>query len=94
MNISTNFFKYTMIWFSLFDIEEINRERGVVIEEMNIILNNPAKFTYESIDRILHKTPYHNNILGTKESIKNISRDQIVDYYTKAIKQNRNSISR
>lgn len=72
-----------MIWFSLFDIEEINRERGVVIEEMNIILNNPAKFTYESIDRILHRTPYYNNILGTKASIKNISRVQIVDYYTK-----------
>ncbi len=71
-----------MIFNSKFDIREINRERGVVIEEINMYLDNPLMF----IDSFLEESVFKGydlgrQIIGTKEVISKIKRSEIIKFY-------------
>jgi predicted Zn-dependent peptidase len=74
-----------MIFNSTLDAEEVKREKGVIIEEMRMYEDNPTM----KIDCLLDKIMYQNNslgldIIGTAESIKNITRDELYNYYRQA----------
>ena len=67
-----------------FDEQEIDNERGVVLEEINRGADLPTRVLSENFFNI--HFPEHNYgdpILGTKDIINNVSRDQIIDYYKK-----------
>ena len=70
-----------MILNSTFDIDEIEREKGVVIEEINMNEDSPEDVLYD-----LHaKASYGDNplsypILGTIDKVKSLSREDLINY--------------
>ena len=69
---------------SKFDAKEINRERGVVIEEINMNNDNPMRKVFEVWSELLYgDQPAGWPITGTKETMAGIRRNDIVDYFNK-----------
>ncbi len=66
---------------SKFDPAEIERERQVVIEEINMSKDSPPSMVSLLIDELLWPGhPLGRDTAGTKESMSGISRDAILDY--------------
>src|SRR5688500_17155202 len=69
---------------SLFDPEEIEREKGVIIEEMNMYFDTPRDFiggVYESL--LYGDQPLGWDIIGRKETVRGASRESFTDYTDK-----------
>ena len=63
---------------------EMDRERKVVIEEIAKDKNSPNDVVFENLNELIYKIhPYKREVIGTKEIIENITRDEIFDYYNK-----------
>lgn len=67
---------------STFDEKDIEKEKGVIIEEINMYLDSPEDIVYD----ILSETMFENTslalpILGTYETVSNLDRDTIMNYY-------------
>ena len=61
--------------------EEIEKERGVIIEEINMYNDNPMMYIDELWKTVLYgDQPAGWDIAGTKETVSAIKRDQIVGY--------------
>ena len=72
-----------MIRHSKFDPEEIEREKGVIIEEMNMYFDTPRDYVSSVYDEVLFgDNPLGWETLGTKETITAAGRDTFVDYLT------------
>lgn len=57
-----------------FPAAELDREREVIVEEINSYLDNPAESVFDSFeDHIYAGSPLAHNILGTPESVRRIS---------------------
>lgn len=62
--------------------KELEKERKVVIEEISKDANSPNTLVYENLISMLYKVhPYKRKVIGTKEIISTIHRDEILDYY-------------
>ncbi len=67
---------------SKFDAVEIEREKGVVIEEMNMYLDTPTSHVSELFEELLYgDTPAGWPIVGRREQILNYTRESMVEYY-------------
>lgn len=63
---------------------EIEKERGVIIEEINMYQDLPNRYVQEIFLRLLYGEQSAGwPIAGSKEIIKKISREEILDYRTK-----------
>jgi len=63
---------------------EVERERGVILEEMNMYYDTPAAYIGELAKRSVYgDTPLGRDVVGTREAIKKVSRDSIADYRDK-----------
>jgi predicted Zn-dependent peptidase len=70
-----------MLQNSLFDREEIEKEKGVILEEMNVYLDTPQRYVGSVYDRLLFADqPLGWDILGTKETIEGATRDTFTTY--------------
>jgi predicted Zn-dependent peptidase len=70
-----------MLLHSRFDADEIAKEKGVILEEMNVYLDTPARYVGSVYDRLLFDDqPLGWDILGTKETIEATTRDTFVSY--------------
>lgn len=66
---------------SKLDSEEIEREKGVIIEELNMYLDNPSRYIGDLWDKLLYKNqPAGWLISGEKEIIKKMTRVNFVNY--------------
>lgn len=66
----------------LLDGEEIKRESGVIVEEVNMYLDNPMWFIEDLFEDLLYgDTPAGWSTIGTKENIKGFTREDFVNYY-------------
>ena len=64
-----------------FDAEEIEREKGVIIEEMNMYVDTPRDYISRVYDQLVYgEEPLGWNILGSKETIQAVSRETFGDY--------------
>ena len=66
---------------SRFDPEEIEREKGVIIEEMNMYFDTPRDFiggVYESL--LYGDQPLGWDIIGRKETVRSAQRETFLDY--------------
>jgi len=71
-----------MLLNSLFSIEEIERERGVIIEEYNMYADNPMMHIEDVFENCLYgNTPAGWDTIGTKEVIKKVKRSDFVSYF-------------
>ncbi|MDP3962877.1 MAG: pitrilysin family protein [bacterium] len=66
---------------SLFVAEEIEKERGVITEEINMYLDTPARHIGDLWEKLLYgDTPAGWTIAGEKENIAAMQRDDFIDY--------------
>ena len=72
-----------MLLNSLFDQKEIERERGVIIEELNMYEDNPLMHIEDVFEACLYgDTPIGWDTIGTKENIRNFKREDFINYLT------------
>lgn len=69
---------------STFLPEEFQRERGVILEEINMYEDNPDDLVGEIFNQVMWpEHPYGLPIIGTTESVGQMERDDMVAYYQK-----------
>ncbi|MBU0963904.1 insulinase family protein [Patescibacteria group bacterium] len=73
-----------MIFNSTFSDKEIERERGVIIEEINMYEDNPMMFLEDLFEETVYGGhPLGWNISGPKEVIRKVTRQDLFNYYKK-----------
>lgn len=73
-----------MLFNSLFDEEELAREKLVVCEEIDMYQDRPdAVCEMALLNNFFKGTNFAHDIAGSKESVLNISREQILKYFKK-----------
>lgn len=73
-----------MIQHSKFDATEIDKERQVIIEEINRSKDSPAQQVDQITDEILW--PHHplgEDIAGNRETVSHMTRDNMIDYLSR-----------
>jgi predicted Zn-dependent peptidase len=66
---------------SKFEPEEIEREKGVIVEEMNMYFDTPRDFIGGAYDRLLYgDQPLGWDIIGSKETVRAATRETFLDY--------------
>jgi predicted Zn-dependent peptidase len=79
---------------SRFAAEDIDRERQVIIEEINMSLDSPRQRVAMLIDDILWPgQPLGRDIAGSRETITAMTRQQILDFFSNAYLPNNTVIS-
>jgi len=67
---------------SKFDAEELEREKGVIIEEVNMYLDTPTAYVSDLWEKLLYgDQPSGWMVIGEKENILSFDREKIVDYF-------------
>jgi predicted Zn-dependent peptidase len=66
---------------SVFPEKEIKREKEVITEEINSCLDNPAELIFDEFEELVFKDQaIGRSILGTSESVKNITRTKLLSF--------------
>ncbi len=66
---------------SKFDADEIEREKGVIVEEMNMYFDTPRDFIGGVYDSLLYgDQPLGWDIIGRKETVRQATRQTFLDY--------------
>jgi predicted Zn-dependent peptidase len=79
-----------MLLHSKFDPEEIEREKGVIVEEMNMYFDTPRDYiggVYETL--IYGDQPLGWDIIGTKDTVRGATRETFLDYLARWYKPER-----
>ena len=73
-----------MLLNSKFSEEEIRRERGTILEELNMYLDNPMMHISDLFENLLYKNqPLGYDEIGNKKTITSVKRKDFIDYYKK-----------
>lgn len=66
---------------SNFPEKEIQKEKEIVLDEINSYLDSPGDKIFDDFEALLFKNhPLGTNILGTKESVSGFHRDDLLNY--------------
>jgi len=72
-----------MVHNSLFAEEEVEKERRVIVEEINESLDTPENLVFMVLDELLWPDhPLGRDIAGTRETVSNITRTRIVEHWS------------
>lgn len=76
-----------MVFHSVYPEDELEKEKDVVLEEIESYNDSPSDLIYDEFENLLFQNhPLGHNILGTKESVKALTREQVAGfakrYYT------------
>ncbi len=83
-----------MIQNPLFDEKAIEKERSVVLDEVNMVMDDPKRYQWVLFQKTLYKKhPSRNPVYGTVETIKGITRNDMLGYYEKYYNPNNIIIS-
>jgi predicted Zn-dependent peptidase len=70
-----------MLRHSRFDAEEIDREKGVIVEEMNMYYDTPRDFVDGVYEELVYGDhPLGWDIIGRKETVRSATRETFLDY--------------
>lgn len=73
-----------MLFNSVFDKDELDKERGVILEEISMSKDSPMDSTLDSLTKATFgDTPLGRTILGTAENVKRFSKNDVNDYMSK-----------
>src|SRR5579864_5443763 len=68
----------------LFQKEDIEKEKGVILEELKMEVDNPEYLLHEIFSSNFWKDhPLGKPILGTKDTVRRFDREMVHDYYTR-----------
>ncbi len=73
---------HDMVFHSKYAEEEVDRERGVILEELKMCEDNPMSLhILEMLDSALYEgNSLERDIVGTRETLKNITREDLVNF--------------
>jgi zinc protease len=72
-----------MLFHSTFPEEKFEKEKGIIVEEIRRDSENPDYQTELALRQDFYKNPpYSLPVIGTIETVQNMSRKQVVDYYS------------
>ncbi len=64
------------------DKDRLNEERGAVLGEYHMNLNNPGRVFFYTLNKLIYdKHPYRYEVIGTEEEIKNFSVEDCLSFY-------------
>ncbi|MCK5466592.1 insulinase family protein [Candidatus Parcubacteria bacterium] len=73
-----------MLLNSNFDADEIKREKGTILEELNMYLDNPIMHVSDLFENLLYKKqPLGYDELGNKKTISSVVKKDFLNYYKK-----------
>lgn len=73
-----------MIYNSKFDPTEVDRERGVIVEEINMYEDNPLMYIDDVFEEVIFEgSKLGRSIAGPRVNIQTISRNALYNYYKK-----------
>jgi predicted Zn-dependent peptidase len=73
-----------MFFNSTFDSNEIDKERQVVLEEINMVEDTPDDIVHEYLWRAMYEdNPLGSPILGTEETLNSFTKESILSYMKK-----------
>ncbi len=76
-----------MLTGSLIRTEDVEAERGVILEEMAMAEDDPGDVVHDLFAKVIYGTaPLGRPILGTQETVKGLSRDQIAGFFKRRYK--------
>jgi predicted Zn-dependent peptidase len=79
---------------SRFDNKEIERERGVISEEINMNLDLPQQRISMLIDELLWpEQPLGREVIGYKETVSSLTREQLLNYVARRYMPNNTVLS-
>jgi predicted Zn-dependent peptidase len=69
---------------SVFPEKELEKEKDVIIEEINSYLDNPSELIFDDFEELIFaEQPIGRNILGTPESVKSFSKTMMNGFISK-----------
>ncbi|SHD77067.1 M16 family metallopeptidase [Schnuerera ultunensis] len=67
---------------SIFNEKDIEKEKGVILEEIKMYLDSPEDIVYDLLSELMFEdTPLALPILGSIETINNLNRETILKYF-------------
>ncbi len=73
-----------MVYNSKFDPTEVDRERGVIVEEINMYEDNPLMYIEDVFEELIFEgSKLGRSIAGPRVNIQTISRNALYNYYKK-----------
>jgi predicted Zn-dependent peptidase len=67
---------------SLFDNEEMEKERSVILQEINMVEDTPDDYIHDFFSDIFWKKhPLGFPVLGTRKTVSNLDRDSLLDFF-------------
>jgi predicted Zn-dependent peptidase len=72
---------YDIVFNSIFPVKELEKEKEVILDEINSYKDSPADLIFDDFEDLLFNgTSLGHSILGTKKQIKKFSRDNILAF--------------
>ncbi|MBL7055626.1 insulinase family protein [Candidatus Woesearchaeota archaeon] len=73
-----------MFLHSVFNEKIMEKEKKVILKEINMVTDDPRQHQWILLQQqLFSKHPAKNPTYGTKETVKNVSRKMLLDYYKK-----------
>lgn len=70
-----------IVFNSVFPEKEIEKEKEVVIDEINSYKDSPGELIYDDFEELIYEGyPIGRNILGSEQAVKNLSREAILRF--------------
>ena len=83
-----------IVFHSVFPEKEIEKEKDVVLDEINSYKDNPGELIFDDFEELIYTGyPIGRNILGDEASVERISRDMVLDFVKRNYFPNRMVIS-
>ena len=72
---------FDIVFSSTFPIKELNKEKDVVIDEINSYKDSPSELIFDDIESMVFANhPIGCNILGTPEIVKSFDKDKVINF--------------
>jgi predicted Zn-dependent peptidase len=67
----------------IFDKTKFEKEKRVILQEINMYLDDPKSDIYEKILTVLYEKPFGLGIIGSPNTVSNLKHDFVLDYFKK-----------
>ena len=83
-----------IVFHSVFPEKEIEKEKEVVIDEINSYKDSPGELIFDDFEELIYPDyPIGRNILGSEKAVKGLRRDDIIDFVKRNYRPGRMVIS-
>ena len=65
----------------VFNAKEMEKERGVILEEIKMIHDDPSAYSIRKITELLYEKPFGTFVAGTKETVSKIQRNDMLKWH-------------